>query len=307
MAKFCTKCGKPLVDGKPCSCQTKEIEKEEEKVNIQELEEDEVVVKPERGEKPKKTSSNYEIMDIVKGMFKKPYDTLEDTCKVKYFNLAIGVIIACSIVFGIFMYSLISNQVKKLGTTIAVVQNTLNTSLAPLSILGINLKLDVQGTCTKLAVIMAVMSGLIILITYLMNKYVFKKELDIKKITTMVGMSEVMLTVGMLVCIVLSFISSTLAVLAFIYFAIVFFVHLYQGCDIIKNSDPNKALYTYIASSSIPAIFIVVICTIQLTLSIVLLSAGSYITNSKNPATNNTNSGIYTNGSNGSSGINIFK
>ena len=27
MAKFCTKCGKPLQDGKPCSCTAKEEKK----------------------------------------------------------------------------------------------------------------------------------------------------------------------------------------------------------------------------------------------------------------------------------------
>ena len=31
MAKFCTKCGKPLKDGKPCSCSVKEKKVIEEK------------------------------------------------------------------------------------------------------------------------------------------------------------------------------------------------------------------------------------------------------------------------------------
>ena len=31
MAKFCTKCGKPLKDGKPCSCSVKEEKVIEEK------------------------------------------------------------------------------------------------------------------------------------------------------------------------------------------------------------------------------------------------------------------------------------
>ena len=56
MAKFCTKCGKPLVDGKPCDCEKNENQNEVEQVSF---------------------NSNG-LLETVKGMFTRPVSTLQE-------------------------------------------------------------------------------------------------------------------------------------------------------------------------------------------------------------------------------------
>ena len=84
MAKFCTKCGSPLEEGKPCKC---ESEKKEVK-NV--------------------SSSNFvellkEYLNVVKGMVKKPIDTLKEKNDESNFNLALVSIGVTSIIFGFVM------------------------------------------------------------------------------------------------------------------------------------------------------------------------------------------------------------
>ena len=69
MAKFCTKCGKPLVDGKTCSCSIKEKEEEKEK----KIEEKEEEVEVEEASSDELINS---IVDIFKNIWKKPYKTM---------------------------------------------------------------------------------------------------------------------------------------------------------------------------------------------------------------------------------------
>ena len=61
MAKFCIKCGKPLVDGKPCDCEQQNVKKEEK-----------IVYEKNNG------SGNLvdEVKDIFVDSVKKPYSTM---------------------------------------------------------------------------------------------------------------------------------------------------------------------------------------------------------------------------------------
>lgn len=131
MAKFCTKCGKPLVDGKPCSCQeeaTKDIEKDEEIEEIEEVEE------VENTENDTVTSSNELVNDVKSlyvGMIKKPATTIENYSKEKNVKLALVLLIITAFVSGIMTYSLTTNGINGIRTTIAnkltaLVANTTN-------------------------------------------------------------------------------------------------------------------------------------------------------------------------------------
>ena len=74
MAKFCTKCGKSLQDGKPCSCTVK---KEKEIAVKMQVDEDE-----EEIDESKVGSMLDDFMAIIKGMFKKPVNTIEKNLNV---------------------------------------------------------------------------------------------------------------------------------------------------------------------------------------------------------------------------------
>ena len=93
MAKFCTKCGKPLQDGKPCSCTTK---KEKEIAVKMQVDEDE-----EEIDESKVGSMLDDFMVVIKGMFKKPVNTIEKNLNVKNYNLALVSIVINLVLFGL--------------------------------------------------------------------------------------------------------------------------------------------------------------------------------------------------------------
>lgn len=132
MAKFCTKCGRPLVDGKPCSyCEeaTKEKEKVEDIEEVEEIEDDTV-------------SSSNELVNDVKqlyvGVIKSPATTIENYSKEKNVKLAMVLLIITALVAGIMTYSLTNNGINGVRTTIANKLTTLvaNTTNGVSSILG---------------------------------------------------------------------------------------------------------------------------------------------------------------------------
>ena len=118
MAKFCTKCGKPLKDGKPCDCEK----------NIKE-----------------NTSNVNNIMDnclsILKGMFKNPSKTLKEEATEDNFNLSLISIVINAIVFGLTIHFLISNIFSKAGLNLDNITNSINNASNQLTALGINLNI----------------------------------------------------------------------------------------------------------------------------------------------------------------------
>ena len=74
MAKFCTKCGKPLKDGKPCDCEKESVSN------------DNVVG---------------DYLDILKGMFKNPSKVLKNEADEKNLTFSLGSIVVNAIIFGL--------------------------------------------------------------------------------------------------------------------------------------------------------------------------------------------------------------
>lgn len=98
MAKFCTKCGSPLEDGKKCKC-------EEEKVV--------------------KGSSNFvsllkEYLDVVKKMVKKPIDALKEKNNENNFNLSLISIGVTSIAFGLVMCFIVKSMLGGLSSMVDI-------------------------------------------------------------------------------------------------------------------------------------------------------------------------------------------
>ena len=92
MAKFCTKCGKPLKDGKPCSCSVKEkkvIEEKNENTN-------ELIAS---------------VSNIYKSTLKKPCETMEKYSE-KNTKLSLILILINAIVFGLSGY-LVSEKMRE--------------------------------------------------------------------------------------------------------------------------------------------------------------------------------------------------
>ena len=89
MAKYCTKCGKKLEEGQKCDCDKKE------KVNAEVVEEKEVI-----------TINNdmlNDYVEVVKGMFTHPVDTMKEYSKRSKFNLALIMILINCLISGLFV------------------------------------------------------------------------------------------------------------------------------------------------------------------------------------------------------------
>ena len=102
MAKFCTKCGKPLKDGKPCDCEKK--------------------IK----EEPVSNNLGENIIDIFKNIFIKPFDTIKRYANKDNTKLALILSGINVLVFGLFIYFFISSFTKGIVNAINSISNSLS-------------------------------------------------------------------------------------------------------------------------------------------------------------------------------------
>lgn len=240
MAKFCTKCGKPLQDGKPCSCTVK---KEKEIAVKMQVDEDE-----EEIDESKVGSMLDDFMVVIKGMFKKPVNTIEKNLNVKNYNLALVSIVINLVLFGLLGHVFIDNCLKNVGFSLNNVEGLISgidENITSMNNLNIGLKCGIG---------MGVVSLCMIGILYLMHNEVYKKKINVKKIMVLVGITEVFLSVGYLLSMVVSFISLFLALVVFIAFTIIFFVYLYQGYLLLAKTKKSQSIYSYIAGMVIPVV-----------------------------------------------------
>ncbi len=160
MTKFCTKCGSPLEDGKPCKC--------------------EKVVKETK--KEVKSNSNFvdllkEYLDVVKKTFSKPIDVLKENASEDKFNLSLVAIAIFGIVIGLFVCLIIKNT---LGIYSGLVE------IPYFKIFLVSLVLG-AGTITIMA-----------LVGYVVVDKLFKGETSIKKMFVLFGLSSTIASVAIL-------------------------------------------------------------------------------------------------------------
>lgn len=260
MAKFCTWCGKPLEDGKPCDCEQNQIQQSQpEKTNASNLVND--------------------YFDIVKGMFKAPVKTLKKYANQENFNLALISIGINAILFGIMVHFMLNAILKTIGISMDSITNLLESAKTQLATYGMNLSIDTNFGL-KAGIAMGVISFVIVGIIYLMHSVVYKKQIDAKKIVSMVGVSEVFFSIGILITIIISFINSYLAMIVLLFFSLCFFIHIHQGIIEISSLDQNQLVYTITTALLIPVIAILALLGTMLLFNIVITGFGSYQTNS---------------------------
>lgn len=243
MAKFCTKCGKPLKDGICTSCEQQEVHSQAT------------------------VSSNIlnDGMKVIKGMMKKPKDTLEKYSDDEHWLLGLISIGIGILSFILCAYFLFRNVVVKSG-----VNFSLFASSSVSDSIGI-----VKFLLVKLLVSIILIMGLIIGIIYLFNNIIFKKNTSIKAIISMVGISSLFFSAGLLIAFLMSFISPLLACIIFILFAICFFVHLGIGIRTLSKMNDNQLIYTSASTLAIPFIAFIYIVYSFLILQVIMFSYSS--------------------------------
>ena len=206
MAKFCTKCGSPLEEGKPCKC---ESEKKEVK-NV--------------------SSSNFvellkEYLDVVKGMVKKPIDTLKEKNDESNFNLALVSIGVTSIILGFVMCFIIKSMMSGLAGLVDIPY----------------VKVFLVGFVT-----MAAMISVMALIAYVIVDKLLKSETSIKKMFILFGLSSIVFAEVLIIAALLAVfeISATVIYIVIAIGALLWFAYNLKGIESYSKIDVNMIGYT---------------------------------------------------------------
>lgn len=227
MAKFCTKCGKKLEEGKTCNC---EAQKEEP-----------VVEKKE--EKKEGTTSSFDIqscfdsyVEILKNIFTKPVTTIKKFATEENFILGLIAILINSLVTGILVYFIAKESLGSIMSGLGY--SSLLFGMGSLEIPFI--KIVLYGTIFM--VVNFLMTSLMI---FVLTGPLLKDNMNFKKSTALVGVCSIFTTVTTLVAIVLVLLSLQLAIYVILIAALIYFTYLYQGIVDTTKIDKNKLAYVF--------------------------------------------------------------
>jgi len=247
MAKFCTKCGKKLVEGKTCDCEKDTNETVETK-------------KEETTSSVDASAMFHDYIEVAKGMFTHPIDTMKKYAKEKNFVLGLIMMAVYAITVGLMIWlaakrlmelSGIPEEISSMGSVEIVaelIEEGIPTQIA--GILGIILRGDIS-ILFKVAIFvianMAMMAGFI----HIIAGPILKAKVDVKQIFTLVGVTSVLGAVATLVAIVCMYISGQLMALVLGIAAMLQCLYLYHGLVATTKIPENKLAYTFVAANAI--------------------------------------------------------
>ncbi len=234
MAKFCTKCGKELIEGKTCDCE-KAISTEK--------------TSTQSGFDFNECLNSY--IDIIKGIFKCPIDTIKKYATSSNFLLGIIALALNSIVSGIFLYCLCKEALGSLGSIMGTLSGGYGSLMAG--------NIDIPFMRIFLLGIGFMIAGFIVtaLMIYLIAGVILKENIDIKKSIALVGTCSVFTTITTAVAIILTYMSIKFMMIVLLLAGIFYLTYLAQGISNTTKIDKNKLAYVFVPSIAV-ATFVVV-------------------------------------------------
>jgi Yip1 domain. len=223
MAKFCTKCGKSLEEGKTCTCA--------KNAPVQNANKDLMTT----------------ILDVAKGMFTKPVDTMKSFIDDNNFNAALIILGIVSLVAS-FVTCLAVKELSSLITSIMTLSNPLG-SLG--SVPEINYAKVFFQTLLAAAVMFASLSGIL----YVVADKMFKGKTSFKKIVTLLAAANIIMIATLLVSLVFMYVSAQLMLIVIVFGSALYSCYTYQGLKLGVKIDENKLAYIY--AISIMVLFVV--------------------------------------------------
>lgn len=228
MAKFCTKCGKKLEEGKACDCQT--VASNTQPVTTT-------------------TSSNtFDVneivnsyIEIVKGIFVKPIDTIKKFATSSNFILGLIALALNCIISGIFTYCVASECVGLINSFMGFGSYSSLMGLGTASI-----EIPFMKTFFYGFLFMAVEFAVTAIMIYVMAGLVFKTKVDIKKMFALVGVCSVFTTITTIVAIVLTYISMKAMLVVVLIASMFYLVYLYHGIGETTEVNKNKLAYVFV-------------------------------------------------------------
>ena len=235
MAKFCTKCGKPLKDGKPCDCESKaeKASKKEEAVtkNIWE-----------------------QIVMVFKGGFKKPHTTMDKTTNGAFLWTSLIAIGASAIGLCLVIIRLLkviyASSVNAVGSSLG-----LGNSLGNATSLGINIPL----TVFIIILLVALFYFVYTIIGYVFTNKIFKNKNNYKEIVSSMAVPAMISTVFSLGSWLLMLLFGTFGLLGVSAGSILAGFYRYQALLTSSHADKDKSGYIILAAQMIAIIAVVII------------------------------------------------
>ena len=228
MAKFCIHCGKKLKDGEVCDCMA----------NVQ----------------VQTNDLGTNLIDVLKGMFMKPIDTIKSYTEEKHFNLALVLVGILSLSTALFMMSLIKNVAEmatsSMGGLTLYAMTSVSSQIPYLQIFFIGL--------ISVIAFAFIYTGLL----YLVNSVMFKGERSFKKVFTMYGVNSVVTSVTLLVTAIFMFVNVFLGLLVLVLGSMLNMVYVYKGIERLGVKDKNKHGYIYLITTLFYGIVLFIISLI---------------------------------------------
>lgn len=238
MAKFCTKCGKKLEEGQVCDC-TKKESTNQVSSNTQAV-----------GNIDFNRGLN-DYIDIIKGIFTKPADTIKKYSKSNKVLLGIVAMIINCLVSGLFFYFFCSKALSGLMSAFMGGYSSLMSSSYEIPF----------GRCFLMGIVfMAFWFAVCAFVILLIANPILKDKMDIKKVFALVGSCSVFTTLTTILAIICTFISIPLTIAVLLIGAGFYLTHLYQGLSDVTNIDKNKLVYVFmpaVAAATFVMVYIV--------------------------------------------------
>lgn len=241
MAKFCTKCGKPLEEGKKCNCQEGQVEELLSNENNQ-----------------KKSNSNEiieQLLTVLKGTFKNPITTIKEIRKDNYFITGLITLGVNALAIALFIAGLLKSVLETI-----INQNSITSTINSLSGTKSNVDINVFGLGFKIFLLVVIFYGIYSLIAWLITNKIMKKNNTYKQIIATMSVPATISALSMLaswlLLLMLGTSGSILYCLLLSFGQVLFSVYLYHSLMIGTAVKEDYAGYTYFIAMFV-SVFIV--------------------------------------------------
>ena len=230
MAKFCTKCGKKLEEGEVCNCSLSVSNTTATASSID------------------VNQGFNDYINIIKGIFTRPSDTIKEYAKGDKFLLGIIALIINCLISGVFFYFFID---KAFGSAMGMFggYGSLMSSSRMTLPFG---KVFFMGL-----LFMVFWFAVCALVLYVIANPILKDKIDIKTSFALVGVCSIFTTLTTIVALIFTFMSIKIAFIILLLGAVFYLTYLYQGLSDITNINKNKLVYTFIPAVAL-ATFVMV-------------------------------------------------
>ncbi len=269
MAKFCTKCGKKLEEGKVCKCD------KEKNTNVEEVKQTtnkKVVV--DTNIDTKEITNN--VLEIVKGIFIKPVETCKKYATIKNINLGYILLALSALASALFITFTLSSSLEEMNKNddaalgisfllIPYMNDDYDGFEGPLdNLLEVDkdegeITINTVPTFIYATIIVLLESLVLIGALYIVQTKLMKKSVDFKKVLVTVSLVSAINIAVMLTATVLTVVLPSIVMFLLALGSLYFIITLYQVTKNVENLDENKYPLMFVTVYAILAIVVYVI------------------------------------------------